>query len=403
MTIPHHGCRLKNLFNLTTVLITWIFIICHSSVFAEDKSPIFVFNQHSEYWPTNGWRTSTPEKQGMSSELLAEMFDEIQSQNLSIYSVVVVKNGYLIADANKRKSDTLYPLWSSTKSVTSAIFGIALEQGYIKNINQPVRSFFPQSPEHNEPSEDAMQLRHLLTMSSGFAWPESLSSSGAHRNPVHQMEISTDWVEFVLNRPMTDKPGAKFNYSSGASHLLLGVLAQVGLDVAEFAQEELFAPLGISEGSYIWSVDPQGIPNGSHGLVMNTNDIAKFGYLYLRGGYWDGRQIVPRRWVEESTRKQIEMDWNGFVADSYGYQWYIQPFGFHSMGYHGQFLFVLPEQNIVVVMASELDLHEFEIPIGFIEQYIIPAASASSALAENKNGEERLKAEIKQFNESRFW
>jgi len=213
-----------------------------------------------------------------------------------------------------------------------------------------------------------------------------------------QMLRSGNWVEFVLDKPVTQQPGLKFNYNSGCSYLLSAVLNQTGLNVADFAQKNLFTPLGISADRYMWGQDPNGIPDGCCSLRMSPRDMAKFGYLYLKGGYWDGEQIIPKTWIEESTKKQIEIKWPIKNFDHYGYQWYVQPFGFHSFGYKGQYIFVIPKFELMVVFTSNLSDKEMTIPIDLVKTYIIPAVKDMKPLSENEKAITTLRSKIKSFN-----
>lgn len=365
----------------------------------------FVFHSHSDYWPTNGWKHTSPEEQGMSSSPLAAMFKEINDGNYYISSVMVIRNGYVVAEANRNPLDHMLPIWSSTKSITSALIGIALEQEKIRSIEQAVFEFFPHMVKQVEGThlKKKLTVKHLLSMSSGLDWPEVEISLADDRNPEYQMEMSTNWAEYVLDRPMSEPPGTTFNYNSGCSIVLTSILGKVVGDVEDFAFANLFFPLGIKRDKYLWNKTTDGLPNGSHGLVMRPGDMAKIGYLYLKGGNWENRQIVPRNWIEQSTKSQTKMTWKGMIADVYGYGWYVQSFGFHSMGYQGQYIFVLPEAEIVVVFTSELALHEIELPIHWIEEYILPAIVDRGDIAVINGNQKILQAEIQRFNENPYW
>ena len=185
--------------------------------------------------------------------------------------------------------------------------------------------------------------------------------------------------------------------------MLTSILNQIAGDVEVFARDTLFSPLGITRQDYLWNKTTDGLPNGSHGLVMRPRDMAKIGYLYLKGGIWEDRQIVPRKWVETSTRPHMKMTWNGKIADLYGYGWYVQPFGFYAMGYQGQYIFVLPEANIVAVFTAELALHEIELPIHWVKKYIISAIMEKEDLQAIGDNQGMLQAEIRRFNENPYW
>lgn len=376
-----------------------IALASNSSSSANEQDYNFIFESNSDYWPTRGWETSTPEKQGMRSETLAALLETVNSNNEPINSILIIRNGYIIVEANKNRREELHPLWSSTKSVSSALIGLAHTQGIIENTDQPLTDFFANHfTKDNQTRWRTPTLGDLLTMSTGLDWPELETSPNHPENPLYKMHISNNWVDYILSRERIREPGKNFNYNSGGSHLLLAVLAQCGLDVEKYAYENLFQPLGLLVEDYRWSKDPLGIPNGSHGLVMKPRDMAKIGYLYLKGGVWEGKQIISRQWIADSTARHIDINWGGKIAKHYGYQWYIQPYGFHSMGYFGQFIFVLPNHNVVAVFTSEMAKHELEIPIRFVENYLLEAIQSRSELPSNKVGFERLSRQVDIFN-----
>jgi CubicO group peptidase (beta-lactamase class C family) len=378
-----------------------IIIVCFSGLLAKERDYVFSFNPNSDYWPTESWLKTAPEKQGMNSKALCSLLEEVNSKNVAINSILVIRNGYIVLETNKGDIDQPRPLYSSTKSVTSAIIGLAITQGIINSPDQSIDDFF-QFPS-SDPSRQEIRnitLSHLLTMSSGADWPE-LSTSYMHpKNPVYQMHMSSNWVEFILKRRLVSKPGTRFNYNSGCSHLLIAALTKTGINVENYAYENLFKPLGILKDQYVWSKDPQNIPNGSHGLVMKPRDMAKIGYLYLKGGVWEGKQLISKQWITESTKRQIEINWGGKIAKYYGYQWYIQPYGFHSLGYNGQYIFILPDQNLVAVFTSELSTYELEIPIKLFECYIVAAIESDKKLPANAKALDQLLQQTIIFNDN---
>jgi len=385
--------------SILLVILIHFFLLFHSETPAKETTSEFIFNPHSEYWPTKDWKTSTPERQGMNSELLAEMFRNINNNNIDIYSILIVRNGYIVTEANKKGPNYMYHIASCTKSFTSAVFGIALGKGYIKNIDQKITDFFPEILKGDIGSKKAsITLRHLLTMSSGLEWPEHDTDYSNPENPAYQMYMSNNWAEFILNKPLIQEPGSVFNYNSGCSYLLMAVLDKVGLDVKDFAQKNLFTPLGISIAQYFWRKDKpyNGIPNGCSGLKMRLRDMAKFGYLYLKGGFWDGQQIIPKAWVEESTKGQVTCKVGSFDGN-YGYQWWVLPSGFVALGYKGQYIAISPEHELVVVFTSNLIGSKISIPSNLGRTNIIPAIQSLMPLPENEKAITKLKSEIDRF------
>ena len=384
------------------------------------KNITFSFNPDSSYWPTHGWKISTPEQQGMDSEVLARIFDKIKEKSwfrkkihtfiakqtkelprdsLNIKGVLIIRNGYIVLEANIIDDKSfLHPIYSSTKSFISAIFGIALSKGQIKGIDQNVLSFFPEFEIQNlDFKKESMTLKHLLCMSSGFEWPELGSNYYDVLNPVNQMSLSDDWAEFALNKPVILEPGRKFNYNSGCSQILTAILhKQTGKNLTGFVQKNLFEPLGITR--YRWERCHNGVLNGSHGLNMTLRDMAKFGYLFLKGGSWDGQQIIPKKWIEESTKRQIKRPGRqGWFIPFYGYQWYVHSFGFHSLGSKGQYIVVLPEFDIVVVFASNLARHETFEPLNLVKQFVIKSVKSKTALPDNPDATALLRLKLNDF------
>jgi CubicO group peptidase (beta-lactamase class C family) len=316
------------------------------------------------YWPTEAWRSSTPEDQGMDSHRLAQMLDDINQQHLDFHSLLIVRNGYLVSETyfGIYKQNSRHKLYSCTKSVVSTLIGIAIDKGYIDRIDQRIVDFFPAYTFANlDEQKETMTLEDLLTMRSGLDWHEGDPAFAAMYN-------SPDWVQFMLDMPMAQPPGSQFNYCSGCSHILSAILQQTtGMNPLDFAEQYLFQPLGIS--NLQWDTDAANIPIGGWGLQITPRDMAKIGYLYLQDGQWDGQQIVSANWVENATRKQTKTD-----GDSgYGYQWWTYPSleAYTALGRYGQTIFVIPEDDLVIVTTANMDNHD-EI-YRLIEQYILPA------------------------------
>jgi CubicO group peptidase (beta-lactamase class C family) len=192
---------------------------------------------------------------------------------------------------------------SVTKAVVSTLVGIAYQQGKTGPLDSSVISFFPElSAATVDPRKKAITLQNLLNSDSGLRWQEPLTDEVPES--MIQMERSPNWVNFVLDQPMAQAPGAGFNYDSGAWHLLSAILSRkTGVDTLAFAKQELFAPLGITEVA--WRRDPQGIPIGGYGLFLHPRDMAKIGYLYLHGGQWADRQLLPAQWPDKVFHPQI--------------------------------------------------------------------------------------------------
>jgi CubicO group peptidase (beta-lactamase class C family) len=353
--------------------------------------------------PTPDWQASTPEQQGMDSQKLVKMFDYIADRGLDLHSLLIVRNGVLVTEAYffPYRAETLHSLNSSTKSVVSALIGIAVDKGFIRGVDQPLSSFFPDRTIANMDSrKQAITLEDLLTMSSGLDWPEWDTSYSDPANITRQMLLSLDPVQFVLDRPMHTDPGTLFNYNTGGSNLLSAILEQAtGENTLEFAYANLFEPLGFSNP--FWAEARNGMYRGGEGLMLTPRDMARFGILFLDHGLWDGRQVIPAAWVNASTRNQISTGPQAYAGDQYGYQWWlgwIQSPGFYAAsGYGGQFIFVVPEKNLVAVFTGELSMPEYEdlVPKTLVDTYILPAVQSDSPLPANPEAAGQLAARIR--------
>jgi len=325
--------------------------------------------------------------------MLADMLEAIQERDRDIDSVSVVRNGYMVVDATVHPFEpgSRHIIYSCTKSVVSALVGIAIDKGYIESVDQPILDFFPERTAANlDANKEAMTLEHVLTMATGLKCQDSYLYDW---RGLSQMKQSQDWVQFMLDLPMAEEPGTRFEYCNGASFLLSAIIQETtGMSALAFANEHFFGPLGIVNVE--WSSNPQGITIGWSDLYLTPHDMAKIGYLYLNEGRWDGEQVVPAEWVRASTRKHISA---GTLEDGYGYQWWIDDAAlgggiYMAVGYAGQFIFVAPEKDMVVVFVSHLSDNDFYVPQRLLEDFVIPAAQSASPLPENPDGIALLEA-----------
>ena len=336
-------------------------------------------------FPEPDFPGSTPEARGMDSAQIVKLFRYILSTRQDIHSIVVVRNGYMVANADffPNRGDVKHIVNSCTKSVTSALMGIAVNEGLIKNINDPMLGYFKdRNVDASDARKKTLTIRNLLMMCDGIDWKED-GNYGGPEDSWGLMWDSPNQVDFVLSRPMRDEPGSRFYYNTGASHLLSAMIQSTsGKTAFEFAKEKLFAPLGIEDA--FWSSDKNGVTVGGAGLYMRPRDLARFGYLYLRKGKWKDRQILPARWVEESTSKLVETPAGLAGRHGYGYQWWINGFGGCSArGYRGQYLFVVPELDLVTVFTCGLKDYDFFLPEMLMESFIVPAVKSGAALKPN--------------------
>jgi CubicO group peptidase (beta-lactamase class C family) len=263
---------------------------------------------------------------------------------------------------------------SASKSVLSALVGIALERRLLSGLDAPLAELLPEAAATVEdPGKRAITLRHLLTMTAGL---ESTSGEGYGR-----WVAQRDWVRAALARPLVAPPGSRFEYSTGATHLIAAALARAaGRDLLAWAREVLFDPLGMSVAA--WGRDPSGLRFGGNSFSLAPGELAALGRLYLARGRWGGERLLPEAWIEESTRPTAE-GWPERYG-AYGYLWWLPPFerergAFLAAGYGGQFLLVAPASGAVVVVTSTHEgkgaAWDREL-LALLERELLPAARA---------------------------
>lgn len=339
------------------------------------------------YWPTQSWPVSTPEAQGFDSETLVSALRAIRERSIPIHSLLIERNGYLILDTYffPFKDGQRHDLASATKSITTTLIGIAIGEGRLTGVWQPVLSVFSDSAiAHLDTRKRRMTIEDFLTMRSGL---DCRSDQG--ELTLKQMRASAHWVPFMLNLPMANDPGSTWVYCSGGMHVLSGIISKVtGESASAFASKELFAPLHIQ--GVLWPSDLDGVSDGWGDLRLQPRDMAKLGYLWLHGGNWDGRQIVPAEYMRAATQPHSR-------APEYGYGfWIYQNRGpavlknigrlFEAQGRGGQRIWVSPEKNMVIVTTGG----------GFepadVAALVFPALKADGELPANSTGDAQLTA-----------
>jgi len=252
-----------------------------------------------------------------------------------------------------RRGD-LHSLQSVTKTITSVVIGTAVLRGEFPSLDTPVLSFFDSTQVANvDARKRRVTIRHLMNMAGGFDWNENLPYMDPNNTGI-MMEASYDWVKFTIDRPMMREPGTAFNYNSGESELLAHIFRQAtGVDIEEYAARHLFAPLGITR--WFWKRSPTGLIDTEGGLYLEAGDLARIWYLFLRGGTWNGRQIVSPDWVRASTTPAMRL---GTAQESAGYslKWWLYRDPTDSTrgiwagsGFGGQLPYAFPAQDMIVV------------------------------------------------------
>jgi CubicO group peptidase (beta-lactamase class C family) len=343
-------------------------------------------NNAQVYYPAGDWRISTPEEQGMDSRILADMIKSIKERGKSVNSVTIIRNGYSVIDTYfyPYQKGLRHSMNSCTKSFVSALLGTAIEDRHIESVDEKVLDYFQDMKiENRSHLKQELTLENLLTMTTGLNWEFNNNIS------TNQMLGSRDWTRFVLDQSMKEKPGLNFGYCNGAAHVISAIIQKTsGKTCAELAVEEL-QPLGIKD--IYWSSSPENVTSGYSGIYMYPTDAAKFGYLYLKNGAWNGQQLIPKKWVEESTQMQTKAAWNS-TFPGYGYMWWINRFGgYAALGYGGQYIFVVPKLELVAVFTGGLyDVNDLFYPGNLMESYIIPSIKSDSPIKNNPVASESL-------------
>lgn len=336
---------------------------------AEVQEPEPELESEPEPDMNNCWQFDPSENHKMDPALLEQMHTALSGA--PVYTVLTVKDGVIVDEFYQEGYDenSTYAFHSASKSMTSALFGIAMEEGYISSVDDLLSDYLPQVLELEDERKHQITLRHLLTHTSGLEWYEW---GGGYSN-WQEFRSADNWVDYILGRRLVYDPGTVFNYSTGNTHLLAAVLEKVtGKGLAGYAKEKLFDPMGME--SVTWGTDPQGIADGGNGVIMSARDAAKFGQLFLNGGRWNGQQLVPADWVTESTAAQNNGAGDGTGA--YGYQWWVRSFGnydtYYAFGAWGQYIFVVPELKLVTVIASPGPQSSYA-SRDYFTNYVLPA------------------------------
>jgi CubicO group peptidase (beta-lactamase class C family) len=327
---------------------------------------------------------STPEAQGVSSAAVRAFVETADKEVTTMHSFMLVRHGKVVAECwwKPQTPETQHVMFSLSKSFMSTGVGLAVAEGRL-SVDDPVLKFFPDSAPAN-PSENlkAMRVRDLLTMSTG------------HDTVPNFKKKDVPWVQAFLAHPVPHKPGTHFLYNFGASYMCSAIVQKVsGQTLLDFLRPRLFEPLGI-EGA-TWESSPQGINVGGSGLRLRTEDIARFGQLYLQKGKWHGKQLVPEAWIEMATSKQVPNDKAPSAGggpdwrEGYGFQfWRCRHGAYRGDGANGQFCVVLPEQDAVVAITADTGNMQKELNV--VWDKLLTAFHAEE-LPENPGEQQRLR------------
>ena len=332
---------------------------------------------------------STPEKQGIPSESIDGFLRDIAEKSLELHSFMMLRNGYVVSEGwwDPYQPKLPHMLFSLSKSFTSTAVGFAVSEGLL-SVDDPVLGFFGDYAPKKGPSPNlsAMKVRHLLSMSTGHA-------QDASGRMTDHPEADGNWARAFFQLPVEYEPGTHFVYNSGASYMLSAIVQKrTDQTLLDYLTPRLFEPLGIERPT--WECCPMGINCGGWGLSIRTEDIAKFGQLYLQEGIWEGSRILPGEWVREATQFHIS---NGNQPDSdwsqgYGYQfWRCRHNAYRGDGAFGQYCIVMPDQNAVIAITSGLG--DMQAVLNSVWQHLLPAMGEAE-LPENKPSHEKLQRSL---------
>ncbi len=319
-------------------------VLIHRPTYSADRTVTVIQPAFTPQALSDGLAISTPEAEGLDTEALMKVYAKAQDMTY-LHSLLVLRRGKLVAE-RYFNGYTIYAtdnVRSVSKSILSALVGIALQRGHLKSVDQNLATLLPDIVSETRYTDKIpVTLKHLLTMNSGLA--------SMRRNTYRTWVQSENWVTHILDKPLAWTPGAGFSYSTGDSHLVAVALAKaVGTTTFKFAQKHLFKPLDIRLTA--WKTDPQGYSHGGNNMFLTPRDMAKFGLLYLNKGKYKGRQVVPSAWVAESTAIQTA---SAYL--DYGYYWWRPQYGAHEAfsahGYAGQFIVVVPSLELVIVTTA---------------------------------------------------
>jgi CubicO group peptidase (beta-lactamase class C family) len=320
----------------------------------------------------NDLQRATPESQGITSAAILQFVEAVESQIHELHSFMLLRHGKVIAEGwwSPYKRENPHMLFSVSKSFTSTAVGLAVAEGLV-SIDDLVLSFFPEeAPTEANAHLATMRVRHLLSMSTGHAddtWSCMLDRP------------DSNWIKGFLAVPVPHAPGTQFLYNTGATYMLSAIVQKMsGMKLVDYLESRLFEPLGIEKAT--WEESPQGINSGGIGLSIRTEDLARFGQLYLQKGMWQSRQLLPEAWITEATTFHIangdspESDW----TQGYGYQvWRCRYGAYRGDGVFGQYCIVMPEQNAVLAITGGVDLFDMQQPLNLVWEILLPAMGAA--------------------------
>ncbi|MGD8362920.1 MAG: serine hydrolase [Gemmatimonadota bacterium] len=380
--------------NLAAALFCCLLLSCDFLTGPDDGLPV-------PQQTNDGWRTASPARVGMDPGPLEDLLDRISgTPDHRLHSLLIVRNGKLVFEEYWPGTDllpgslepvgryfdreTLHYVASVSKSITSALVGIAQDRGLLDSVDVPVFEFFPEHAALENDANENITLRHLLSFTSGYDWNEFVYGFGDPRDSHYQMFNTADPLGYLLGRAVTTEPGAVFHYNSGDTNLMGEVVRRVtsSSTLVDFADANLFQPLGIEDYDWIRLPLDNVVTFASGGASLRPRDMAKLGALYLNGGTWNGTGIVSSAWVDTSTQMSIPLAGSYRSLYGYGFNWWLgrstyrdrKVDYFRASGWGGQNICVFPELEMVVVFTAGAYYEALGLSLDdLLEDYILQA------------------------------
>ena len=384
-------------YKLILVLFSITFFVGCSK---KSDSVDFIYNYSVPLTYTDGIETGSLESVGMEVSPIRAMMDYINSVNQHrIHNILILKNNKLVfeeyfsgykLDYNVPNLDGIlidynrtfdHPMMSVSKSVTSVIFGIAVKDGYITNLDKKIIDYFPEYADILIGEKANITIHHLLSMTCGITLDESTYSYADLRNELRQVMTMDDPIRYILSRPLLSTPGTHFYYSSGTGIVLSAIIEKVtGMRFLDYANSKLFDPLR-SEGG-VWTAIHNGLTFASGGLYFKARELTKIGLLFLNDGQFEGNEIITPDWIRLSQQEYIGTNNAFFPNSSYGYQWWNTHYTvngvlykcFFAAGWGGQYMFIIPGLDMIIEINSG-DYYGTSMvsPFDLVNNYILKA------------------------------
>ncbi|KAA3656765.1 MAG: class C beta-lactamase-related serine hydrolase [Calditrichaeota bacterium] len=363
-----------------------------------DPGPVYNFTIPEE--TGDGWTVASLTEVGIDEGPLTNLMTRLDETNEhNIHSLLIIKNGKLVfekyftgdkfnlaqytGETGFDRSDT-HNLCSATKSFTSALIGIAIEQGFIESVEQKVFDFFPEHADllSTNPEKGNLTLNHLLTMTSGLEWDDESTSYFDPVNDMNRLFNSRNPIRFILAKDFVHSPGAVFEYKNCNTNVLGEIIKKASLmRLDTFSEDYLFSKLGITD--FEWQMISADVVFCSGDLRLRPRDMAKFGYLFLNGGVWQNARIISQAWTENSIHRHNELDDYWFDSDGYGYKWWlwndidgVAVNAYAASGWGGQWIIILPDYDTVFVTTGGNYYTEETLSIQtLLVEYILPAVA----------------------------